>query len=178
MASRSRSYSGLTRRPVCSRLLADARPRPVSRRISAGICDRDPFREQYGRHGGDDLDALFDRGPIGRVTRNATGPQAGRQAALRRTWAFTRAWNRALATPTHPHLVPSCGWLPPGPEDGRPYPLGRFRYDEASNGIRPRATSDDLYVPGMRTVGGLILPRGLIDSRKARSSGSNRHAGR
>src|SRR5450759_2026378 len=68
--------------------------------------------------------------------------------------------------------------LSPGPANGLPYPLGRFRYDEASNGIRSRATSDDLYVPGMRTVGGLILPRGLIDSRKVRSSGSNRHAGR
>src|ERR1035437_1449465 len=105
MASRLRSYSGLTRRPVCSRLLADARPRPVSRRISAGVCDRDPFREQYGRHGLDDLDALFDRGPIGRVTRDATSPQAGRQAALRRTWAFTRAWNRAMATSTHLSLL-------------------------------------------------------------------------
>ena len=87
------------------RLLADARPRPVSRRISAGVCDRDPFREQYGRHGLDDLDALFDRGPIGRITRDATSPQAGRQAALRRTWAFTRAWNRAMATPTHLSLL-------------------------------------------------------------------------
>ena len=77
----------------------------MSRRIFAGVCDRDPFREQYGRHGLDDLDALFDRGPIGRVTRDATSPQAGRQAALRRTWAYTRAWNRAMATPTHLSLV-------------------------------------------------------------------------
>jgi hypothetical protein len=84
-------------------LLADARPRPVSRRISAGVCDRDPFREQYGRHGLDDLDALFDRGPIGRITRDATSPQAGRQAALRRTWLSPEPgierWQHRLTCP-------------------------------------------------------------------------------
>src|ERR1035437_6142523 len=91
------------------RLLAIARRRAAAAGVRTeflqGVCDRDPFREQYGRHGLDDLDALFDRGPIGRVTRDATSPQAGRQAALRRTWAFTRAWNRAMATPTHLSLL-------------------------------------------------------------------------
>jgi SAM-dependent methyltransferase len=47
--------------------------------------------------------------------------------------------------------------LSPEPEDGRPYPLGRFRHDEPSNRIRKRATSNDLHVPRRGTIGGMIL---------------------
>src|ERR1039457_1757643 len=45
------------------RLLAIARRRAAAAGVRTeflqGVCDRDPFREQYGRHGLDDLDALF-----------------------------------------------------------------------------------------------------------------------
>ena len=64
-------------------------------------------------------------------------------------------WQHRL-TPIWCHVG---GGVPSGPEDGRPHTLGRFRSAEASNGIRPRATSDDLHVPGMRTIGSMILWR-------------------
>ena len=46
------------------------------------------------------------------------------------------------------------------PENGRPHPLGRFRYPEASNGVCQGATSDDLHVSWVRTTGGMILQTG------------------
>lgn len=76
----------------------------------------------------------------------AGGRQAGRQVALRRPWAFTRAGDRALATQAHLHLVPCCRRLSPGSEDRQPHSLGRLRSDRAANGIRKRATPDDLHV--------------------------------
>jgi ubiquinone/menaquinone biosynthesis C-methylase UbiE len=48
---------------------------------------------------------------------------------LCRTWAFTPAGDRALATQTYPHLAPCCRRLSSGSEDGRPYSLCRLRSD-------------------------------------------------
>lgn len=68
-----------------ARLLAIARRRAAAAGVRAeflqGSATAIPFANN--RHGGDDLDVLFDRGPIGRITREGTSPQAGRQAALR-----------------------------------------------------------------------------------------------
>ena len=136
------------------RLLAIGRRRADAAGVHAeflhGVCDRNPYRRQHNRHGGDDLGALFDPGPTGCVTRDATGSQAGRQVALRRTWAFSRPRDRTLATQTHAYLVPCCRRLSPGSEDGRPYSLCGLRSDRAPNGIRKRATSNDLHVSWTR----------------------------
>jgi hypothetical protein len=59
-------------RPSLATGLAAAHPNVMANNV---IC-----RKQHGRHRGDDLDALFDRGPAGRV-RETRRPQAGRRTA-------------------------------------------------------------------------------------------------
>ena len=60
------------------RLLAIARRRAAAAGVRAdlllGLGDRNSPRGQQRRHGGNDLDALFDTRPACGVTRDATGP--------------------------------------------------------------------------------------------------------
>ena len=93
------------------RLLAIARRRVaaagVRLLITARVGNRDPSCGQHGGHGGNDLDALFDRRPAGRVTRDAASPQGERQVTFCRTWACARTverWQRRL-TPVWCHIA-------------------------------------------------------------------------
>ena len=66
-------------------------------------------------------------------------------------------WNERLAVVRNLETELEGLATSPATEDGRPYPLGRFRYDDASNGIRKRASSDDFHVLGVCTIGSMIL---------------------
>ena len=75
-----------------------------------------------------------------------------RQIPFCRTWTCTRTWSRALATQAHAYLEAYRGRLSLGSENRRSYSIGWLRPKAPSNGIRNRATSDDLHVRGVRTV--------------------------